>query len=290
VTKTRVRVSIRPAVPTDKGPILEISKTIWSGHDYIPKVWDDWIKEKNGKLLIATVRGLPVGVAHAFFQTRRDAWLEGVRVHPDYRGLGIAGKLNKALFEYAASNGAKVARLCTGLDNKASRRHLSRTGFRLLQLYARYSSKRPLIKQPSGVSKVRKYNDTLWKQVKTSQNYRHYKGLFADGWTWYPLTPQNLKELVRNGRVLQTKNDSSNDQSISIMIPDEEGFTIGFMSGSTYQLETHARYLRYLLSKKRIKKRARILVPTLPRLEQIIRKSGFTKTGTTLVYEKPILR
>lgn len=290
MTRTRVPVSIRPAVRTDKGPILEISKTIWSGHDYIPKVWDDWLKDKNGRLLIATVRGLPVGVAHAFFQTRRDAWLEGVRVHSDYRGLGIAGKLNRRLVDYAASEGARIARLCTGMDNKASRRHLSRTGFRLLQPYARYSSKRPLIKQPSGVSKVRKYNDTLWKQVKTCQNYRDYKGLFADGWTWYPLTPQSLKELVKKRGVLQTKNDSSNGQSISIMIPDEEGFTIGFMSGSQDQLETHARYLRYLLSKKRTNKRARILVPTIPRLEQIIRKSGFTKTGTTLVYEKPILR
>ena len=290
MTKTRVRVSIRPAVRTDKGPILEISKTIWSGHDYIPKVWDDWLKDKNGKLLIATVRGLPVGVAHAFFQTRRDAWLEGVRVHPDYRGLGIAGKLNRALFDYAAGKGARVARLSTDMDNKASRRHLSRTGFKLLQQYARYSSKRPLIRKPSGLSKVRKYNDTLWKRVKTSLDYRDYKGLFADGWTWYPLTPQSLKELVKKRSVLQTKNDSSNGQSISIIIPDEEGFTIGFMSGSPEQLETHARYLRYLLSKKRTKKRTRMLVPNTSRLEQIIRKSGFTKTGTTPVYEKQILR
>jgi GNAT superfamily N-acetyltransferase len=288
VTKPRVRVSIRSAVPEDKGPILEISRHIWSGHDYIPKVWDDWLKDKNGRVLIATVQGRPVGIAHMFFQTKHDAWLEGVRVHPDYRGLGIAGKLNRKLVDYAASKGATVARLSTDLDNKASRRHLTRTGFKLLQSYPRHTSKRPLTKQSTGLSKVRRYNDTLWKHVKTSEAYRDYKGLYAEGWTWYPLTAQRLRDLVKKGSVLQTKKSSANDQSISIMIPDGEGFSIGYLSGKQDELETFARYLRYLLSRKKTGSRVRILVPTSASVERILRKSGYTKTGTTLVYGKQI--
>ena len=285
--KTKVRVSIRPAVPTDKGPILEISKHIWSGHDYIPKVWDDWIKDKNGRIMIATVQGRPVGVAHMFFQTRHVAWLEGVRVHPDYRGLGIAGKLNRKLVDYAASKGATVARLSTDLDNKASRRHLSRTGFKLLQLYPRYTSKKPLRRQ-TGLSKVWRYNDTLWKRVKSSDTYRNYQGLYAEGWTWYPLTSQRLRDLVKQGSVLQTKDTSSNGQALSIMIPGGEGYTIGYLSGKPDQLETIARYLRYLLSKAKSKRRVRILVPKSASVERTLRKSGYSKTGTTLVYEKQL--
>ena len=287
MTKTKVRVSIRPAVSSDKGPILQISKHIWSGHDYIPKVWDDWIKDKNGRIMIATVQGRPVGVAHMFFQTKHVAWLEGVRVHPDYRGLGIAGKLNRKLVDYAASKGATVARLSTDLDNKASRRHLSRTGFKLLQLYPRYTSKKPLRRQP-GVSKVRRYNDTLWKRVKSSDVYRNYQGLYAEGWTWYPLTPRRLRDLVKKGSVLQTKQTPSSSQALSIMIPGVEGYMIGYLSGKPDQLETFARYLRYLLSKTKTKRRVRILVPTSASVEGILRKSGYTKTGTTLVYEKQL--
>src|SRR5207245_1491706 len=186
---------------------------------------------------VATVQGRPVGVAHMFFQTRPVAWLEGVRVHPDYRGLGIAGKLNRKLVDYAASKGATVARLSTDLDNKASRRHLSRTGFKLLQLYPRYTSKKPLRRQP-GLSKVRRYNDTLWKRVKSSEAYRNYKRLYAEGWTWYQLTPRRLRDLVKKGSVLKTKQTTSSSQALSIMIPGAGGYTISYLSGKPYRVET----------------------------------------------------
>ena len=90
-------VKIRKAAEADKAPILEICKNIWNGHDYLPGIWDDWLAEKEGRLIVATVKGRTVGVAHASLQTPDVAWLEGVRVHEQYRGLGIAGRLNRAL-------------------------------------------------------------------------------------------------------------------------------------------------------------------------------------------------
>ncbi|OLC61673.1 hypothetical protein AUH73_06605 [archaeon 13_1_40CM_4_53_4] len=75
------RVKIRKATAVDKAPILEICKNIWNGHDYLPGVWDDWLADKDGRLIVATVKGRTVGVAHASLQTPDVAWLEGVRVH-----------------------------------------------------------------------------------------------------------------------------------------------------------------------------------------------------------------
>src|SRR2546426_8185640 len=73
-----------------------------------------------------------------------------------------------------------------------------------------------------------------------------------------------------------------------IMIPGGEGYTIGYLSGKPDQLERIARYLRYLLSKAKSKRRVRILVPTSASVERTLRKYGCTKTGTTLVYEKQL--
>ena len=95
----RVQVKLRKAGPEDKGPILEISRKIWGGHDYLPSVWDEWVADKNARFIVATVNGRTVGCAHASLQANYVAWLEGVRVHEQYRGLGIAGKLNHALVQ-----------------------------------------------------------------------------------------------------------------------------------------------------------------------------------------------
>src|SRR5215831_9736773 len=165
----RIRLRVRPALPSDKEPVLKFCMHTWRGGDYIPEVWDDWMKERNGKLLVATVNGAPVGVAHAYLQTRSDAWMEGVRVNPEYRGHGIAGRLNKELAAWARRRGAKAARLCTGEDNRASRRHLLKTGFRPLQTFARYVSTRPLKRHPLGTKQVARYSSAAWTNLNKSR-------------------------------------------------------------------------------------------------------------------------
>src|SRR5215472_4217694 len=96
-SRDKIRLGIRPAIPSDKATVLKFCQHTWRGGNYIPEVWDDWMKERNGRLLVATARNVPIGIAHAYLQTRSDAWMEGVRVNPDYRGHGVAGRLNKEL-------------------------------------------------------------------------------------------------------------------------------------------------------------------------------------------------
>src|SRR6266571_647711 len=164
-------VKIRPATQADKSPVLEFCTNTWPGGDYIPEVWDDWLRDARGRLVVATVSGSPVGIAHASLQTRSVAWLEGVRVHPSYRGRGIAGKLNIALTRFAAEKGATVARLCTGSMNKASKRHLDKVRFRLLQRFQRLHSVKPLKRWPSGIVRPRKYTAAMWKWLVSRQEF-----------------------------------------------------------------------------------------------------------------------
>src|SRR5437879_8285714 len=126
-------VKIRKAKASYKSPVLEISKKIWSGHDYLPQVWDDWLADKNARLIVATPNGKTVGVAHASLQTPYIAWLEGVRIHEQYRGLGIAGKLNKALVEWARRRGERVARLYHGSNKQASRNKHKEIGIPVIE-------------------------------------------------------------------------------------------------------------------------------------------------------------
>jgi len=281
---TLAHVRIREATSSDKGPILEFCKNTWPGGDYISYVWDDWLKDPKGQLVVATLDGKPVGCAHAYFQARQVAWLEGVRVSAAYRGIGIAGKLNKALTNYAARKGARVARLCTGILNIPSRKHLARTGFKVCQTFQRLDSEKELHRRPLRVVRPVKKRKGLWKWLQGTSEFRESGEAYSDGWTWYPLTPASFRRLLKERRVLLT---SSNDthSSLSIISSDDRKLTLGFAAGETEGIAKQAKFLRFLLSKRK-HDRVRCIVPTKSNHHRTLEEAGFQRSGKILLYER----
>lgn len=278
------KVKIRKASARDKAPILEITKNIWGGHDYLPQVWDDWLADKKGRLIVATVNGRTVGVAHASLQANYVAWLEGVRVHEEYRGFGIAGKLNSALVEWAKSHGARVARLCTGSSNQASRKHLKKIGFPVLQAFQRLDSIRGLHKKPNGVSMPRRSSKHLWNWLEARPNFAENHAMYSDGWTWYPLTAETFGQHMTRGRVLVTSKNGQ-PSSCCIFIDEEKFLTMGFVAGERTGVLMMVRMLRFLMFQKKLE-RLRVVLPSRSSIAHILERSGFEKSAKIIVYEK----
>ena len=237
-------------------------------------------------LAVAVVNGRPVGIAHAAFQTNEIAWLEGVRVHPLYRGQGIAGKLNLHLTGLAARNGARVARLCTGSKNMASRRHLDKIGFETLKTFQRLETEKPLKNQPSRIARPRKYDARVWRWIRGRPEFDLFKQMYSDGWTWYPLTASKLQRFLnQRGLLLAGRSPCT---SCSTFSKEEHRFTLGFAAGPLGEIGDHARYLRYLLSKE-TGGRVRALVPEKSGLVRVFEEAGYEKSGKILVYEKSLV-
>lgn len=279
-----VQVKIRTARPADKAPILEICKNIWNGHDYLPEVWDDWLAETDGRLIVATVKGRTVGVAHGYLQTPDVAWLEGVRVHEEYRGLGVAGKLNRALVEWAKKRNARVARLCTGSSNQASRKHLTRIGFPVLQTFQRLDSTSGLRARPPGVTFPKSSTKLLWNWLDSRAEFAQNRAMYSDGWTWHPLTLQALRKHVAHGRVLLTSRNGQ-PKSCCILLDEDKTMTAGFVAGEPRDVVRLVRMLRYLLLHKR-REKLRVLLPLNSPPIRALNQSGFEKTAKIIVYEK----
>lgn len=283
-TRKTTGVRIRKAKPADKAPILEISKKIWGGHDYLPVVWDDWLADKRGRLIVATVNGRTVGVAHASMQANYVAWLEGVRVHEEYRGFGIAGKLNSSLVEWSRSRGARVARLCTGSSNLASRKHLQKIGFPVLQTFQRLDITQGLRAKPTGIRTPRRPSNSLWNWLRARPNFVENHAMYSDGWTWYPLTARTFRQHVIQGHVLVT---SKNGQpgSCCIFIDEEKFLTMGYVAGQRGDVVKVVRMLRFLMFRKK-RERLRVILPSRSSLVRSLERSGFEKTAKIIVYEK----
>ncbi len=108
-------LTIRPADPADIDPILAFTADTWpeqATEDYLPRVLEDWVttEDSSRRTLVAATDGTVVGLLQVVLLSPDEAWCQGIRVHPAYRGQGIASALTQAGFEWARENGATVAR------------------------------------------------------------------------------------------------------------------------------------------------------------------------------------
>jgi GNAT superfamily N-acetyltransferase len=109
-------VVCRPARPSDTGDVLELTRTIWDGHDYVPEVWDAWLSDPQGLLAVAEYQGRVLGLGKLTRLSGEDWWLEGLRVHPEYQGRGIASQINDYLLAHWLHTGSGALRLATNSE------------------------------------------------------------------------------------------------------------------------------------------------------------------------------
>ena len=193
-----VRVTIREAYEGDKNQILAISQRIWEGDDYVPQVLDTWLRE--GGLLVAELSGQVVGFAKTTELAPGELWLEGLRVHPDHQGKGIAKALAQAQLEHALSKKPRTIRLATVEENAASLHIARELGFREA---ARFFYLEADVEKPSRAAVLRRPDpEEAWEFLCASAALREARGLVGLGWRFRTLTPELLRALWEAGGVL----------------------------------------------------------------------------------------
>ncbi len=128
---------IRKARLSDFESIEEMGKMIWEGHDYLPSVFHEWLKD--GNLFVIDVDGKAVATAKLTLLPCRVGWMEGLRVHPSYRGRGYANKLHDFLISYGKELSSKgvISSLmyATHVRNEASIHLAHKRGFKLVKRF-----------------------------------------------------------------------------------------------------------------------------------------------------------
>jgi GNAT superfamily N-acetyltransferase len=121
-------IIFRKLLHEDYKDILEISKDIWEGLDYLPELFHNWV-DADGCFLGAVDTDINKVVAVAKLSVLHDGsgWLEGLRVHSAYRGQKLSRKLTEILLRQATEA------LAAGRINKiAFSTHLSNVESRTL--------------------------------------------------------------------------------------------------------------------------------------------------------------
>lgn len=197
----RLRVVCRRARPEDTPDVLKLTSQIWEGDDYVPQVWQDWLDDPEGVLLVAEHTGRVVGLAKLSRLTSQDWWLQGLRVDPEFEGRGVAAQLHRALVAEWESTGGGQLRCATASFRLAVQHLCEQSGFEKVDEFTPFRAEALQSGEEPGFSLVVVEElDLALELALASETLGISRGHIDLGWEWLPLRRANLEEMVREER------------------------------------------------------------------------------------------
>jgi GNAT superfamily N-acetyltransferase len=199
VPEPRLEVSLRPAAASDTAQVLALSALIWEGDDYIPYVWEDWLKDAHGLLVVAEWQGRIAGLGKLTRLSVDNWWMEGLRTHPDFAGRGVASQTFHCLLETWQRTGSGTLRLATHSKNTPIHYICEREGLEWLGelvIYKAYPLAEPCQAfQPIAAAEI----DSVLTSLKSSAAFGMNLGLLDLGWTWSAPAREIVRRTLEDG-------------------------------------------------------------------------------------------
>jgi GNAT superfamily N-acetyltransferase len=187
---------VRPVRPTDRDRVTELTRDVWEGRDYLPKVFDRWVSDAGASFQAAELDGVVVGVQRLRPYAPGLVWYEGLRVASTHRRQGIArAMLESAIVEFR-QQGFREMRLAT-LEKPAIRLFES-AGFRNLVEVRWWRAQRIEGGEPARIPGAEDAG-RLWPFVASSPGIDLYRGISPDLNGARDLNAAELERLARAG-------------------------------------------------------------------------------------------
>jgi len=226
---------VRQARPEDHDAVAAFSADTWADRefeDYVPEAFPEWV-ETDGPgqhTVVATVEGEAVGVAQATVLTDAEAWLQGLRVHPDHRGRGHSMAMTDALLAWCRDRGVRVARNMVFDWNPAGMAQSRAAGLSPVTA-CRWARPEPRdIADATGTDlSVREDAQAAWRYWTGSDTREALGGLgLADEETWAlaELTRERFEELAADGRALAVVGEDVRGMTVRRGTRERDGETV----------------------------------------------------------------
>jgi len=210
-----MKLYFRDLTNEDIPAILNISKDIWEGDDYIPDVIERWLNEKDhlayGTFLDKEMKEL-IGFGRVKMFSNGVAWLEGGRVKVSHQKKGIGREQLKYAIDYAIKAGARVAQYDTSSRNFGSLSLAKFHGFKeKKRMEVLESEFNEIILKEYDFSDIRKISNEEAKKIYKKMDIGPGDELNI-GWSYIPLTnleDKNALWLTNSDAILQKIDISS---------------------------------------------------------------------------------
>lgn len=130
-----MEIVVRKARAEDRAAAVAAEMKAMPGLHYLDAVYDDWLADREGELLVAELDGQVAGVGKFSVVPDGSAWLETLRVAPEYQGRGVGKRFYERFRELARQKNINTMRMYTNLDNYASKGLAELYGLKLAGIY-----------------------------------------------------------------------------------------------------------------------------------------------------------
>lgn len=212
-TSDNRRLTVRQAREEDYEEVVAFTRNTWAdrdGSDYIPRIYHDWIAGDRKRTVVADSGDDIAGICQAVMLSPYEAWAQGMRVNPAFRGQGVSSALNDALFEWASEQGATVCRNMVFSWNDAGLGGSRGAGFEPVTEF-RWAHPEP---DPEVHPELVVKNDpaAAWDYWTNSAAREHLAGLALDleeSWALSELTRKNLQQAASETSVFAVVDDGT---------------------------------------------------------------------------------
>ena len=201
--------TVRSARSEDIDSIVSWTTDTFEWGDYVPERLPGWLESDISEVLVCVdEEGDPKAIAHVTMLSATEGWMEGARVHPDYRRSGMGTALNRAGVAWAREQGARVVRLATERDNEAANSQVKGLGYRVVSSWIHAELTIDANHRCDERFKLRRVPGSdasaawlFWAAGDLSLSGRE---LIAIGWQWRTARPEDLTAAVATGNLLQS--------------------------------------------------------------------------------------
>ncbi|HJS72075.1 MAG TPA: GNAT family N-acetyltransferase [Acidimicrobiia bacterium] len=199
--------SVRAARHEDVETIVPWTTDTFSWGDYIPERLPGWIDDPESEVLVSVDSSdVPLALCRVSMLSTTEAWLEGARVHPEHRRVGLGKMLNDAGVEWARERAARVIRLSTDMSNVAARNQVRDLGYREVSrwLYVEFEVNPTHRADERYRMRTAPSSDTeaAWLSWVSSDLARQSRELIAIGFQWRTARPEHLSGIA--GELVQS--------------------------------------------------------------------------------------
>ena len=216
---------IRPARPTDRDRVADLCRDVWEGHDYVPRVFDDWVSDSASAFQAVELDGMVVGLQRLRPYAPGVIWYEGLRVASSHRRQGLARHMLGSAIAQAREQDFQEMRLATG--NPAAAKLFEEAGFIRLQDNRWWKGLRveggesARIPGPAEAEK-------LWAGIARSPGLELWGGVTADFEGAQDLGAQELARLAGIGML---RSGPGGRAIVSLREPWGDNIAVAFVAG-----------------------------------------------------------
>src|SRR5665647_364723 len=246
------------------------------GVQYLSLVAEEFINDPIGELSVAELDGKIVGVGKFTVLYDGAAWLETLRVDPNYQGRGIGKAFYNRFFEQAAHLGIKRMGMYTGFTNQVSKGLALRYGF---EVSGQYRGANFMMTEQTAVDETVAADFRLLNEDEAEQQLagmaEKWNGHMVMNRTFYPMNAGLYRGLAREDKVYY---DEKGDNLIVLgarFIP-QQALHIGLYKGDAKKCFEFA---KIEARKRQVPKITIMFPPQATDVQEAVLEAGFSLEG-----------